>query len=62
MTERIHSARDDVSGRQRSVGQGMQMLRMCFTCNQRRLQTGGRVNPRTRQWSCAICCGKGAKP
>lgn len=64
MTSRIHSPRNDGTAKQPDVTRGMQILRMCFTCNERRADRGGRTNRRTRQWSCAGCTSgmKGAKP
>ena len=34
---------------------GVTTRRMCWGCSKPRLEIGGKVNPRTRMWSCASC-------
>lgn len=45
----------DVTTRLRIPGPGVPKRRMCFTCNTPTNDTGGRLNKRTRMWSCASC-------
>jgi len=55
MTSSIHNNREDLTSRVRSVGQGLNALRMCSRCCLPKSTAGGKTNKRTRMWRCAGC-------
>ena len=41
--------------RQPGASPGISTSRMCWGCSKRVGPLGGKLNPRTRMWSCAAC-------
>lgn len=53
-TERLSKVKD-LTAIRTAPGVGMNIRKMCFTCNKPRSDAGGRWNKRTKMWSCAAC-------
>lgn len=47
----------DNTMRQPSAGPGLSPTRLCWTCSKPKPDAGGRLDKRTRLWSCAACAG-----
>lgn len=52
----------DVTLVPRHSGPGIGFTRVCFQCNRKRRELGGKTDKRTKMWSCADCVAfKGEK-
>lgn len=45
----------DVTLVPRHSGTGIGFTRICFDCNKKRIERGGKTDKRTRMWQCAVC-------